>query len=141
MDQLTVKDVPAVRRRRKISRHHREVTPEGSKVGRQGADSSEEEESSALSSSATTSQLSRNNSTKSASLSAHKSKILMRRDKAIAQQRSQSQPRIEPTPPPPEKKDSKTNDFLNFMKVARRSLSSPRWVLTSSKMKELLNLT
>lgn len=137
METPTNKDAP-VRRRRKISRTavHREVTPEGSKVGRRraaaAASSEEEEEESAVSSSANNStvqsQMSRNNSTKSATLSAHKSKILSRRDKAIANQRSQSQPRIELSPPPPPavEKEKKSTDLFHFIKVARRSLSSPR---------------
>lgn len=129
MEPQPNKDAP-VRRRRKITRVHREVTPEGSKVGRRAADSTEEEEESAVSSSTTTTntQMSRNNSVKSATLSAHKSKILSRRDKAVATQRSQSQPRIELSPPPLSTpgKEKKSTDIFHFMKVARRSLSSPR---------------
>lgn len=132
MDPQANRDAP-VRRRRKISsRVHREVTPEGSKVGRRAANSSDEEESVvSVSSSANNTQMSRNSSTKSASLSAHKSKILSRRDKAIANQRSQSQPRIELSPPHPEPAaaaapEKEKKDLFHLLKVARRSLSSPR---------------
>lgn len=128
MEPQSNKEAAPVRRRRKISRVHREVTPEGGKVGRRVDSSDEEQQEGTESSSNYASQMSRNNSTKSANLSAHKSKILSRRDKAIANQRSQSQPRVEATTPsPPKQKDSsKASDLFNFIKVARRSLSSPR---------------
>lgn len=119
------RDVP-VRRRRKVNRVHRDGTPEGSKVGRRAENGNDsDEESTAESSANTAGQISRNNSTRSSTLSAHKSKILSRRDKTVANQRSQSQPKIE-TSPPPQKESSKVTDLFHFMKVARRSLSSPR---------------
>lgn len=120
MDQS--REVAPVRRRRKVHRGQREgETSEtsGSKVWRNDGDRVDEGDESTASSATNTND--RSDSIRSSTMSAHKSKILNRRDKAVASQRSHSQPKIEPA-----LKEKKSSDLFAFMKVARRSLSSPR---------------
>lgn len=139
--KMDAKKEVAVRRRRKVSRGLRDGTtttatsttqttptthtlsPESGKWGRRAANHSDDEEEL---STAESGQISRTNSVRSSTLSACKSKILSRRDRANATQRSQSQPKIEAAAMGAVEKESKSNDFFNFIKNARRSLSSPR---------------
>lgn len=117
MDQN--REVVPVRRRRKVRRDGESNEGSGRRVCRND-DNREEDQESTTSSATNTND--RSDSFRSSTMSAHKSKILNRRDKAVAAQRSHSQPKIEPFP-----KEKKTSDLFAFMKVARRSLSSPRY--------------
>lgn len=111
MDQN--KDAPTVvRRRRKVARQQREQTPEAPNILKYKYS---DDESSSTNDHASKVPIHQN----TIPLSGHKSKILGRRDKTIAQIRSTSSPREA-------KKIEDFSEILAMMRQPKRSLSSPR---------------
>ncbi|GAB0096419.1 uncharacterized protein DMENIID0001_119250 [Sergentomyia squamirostris] len=104
-----------VRRRRKLNRqlHGQVAAAEGSRLGQK---CSSDEDDNMIGATIDVSMAAREG--RGGRTSAYRSKILGRRDRKIANTRSQSTPRVDPT--------NSTPEVASFMRIARRSLSSPR---------------
>ncbi|XP_055691963.1 uncharacterized protein LOC129794995 [Lutzomyia longipalpis] len=109
---MTDRDVPCVvRRRRKMNRQHYEQLAEGSRLGHKC--SSDDDEMPAKEE-----VKGHREAPHQGSISSYRSKILGRRDRKVANTRSQSTSRVDPI--------NSTNEVASLMRTARRSLSSPR---------------